>query len=464
VNLTNTANDQEFLTDIDDGNVVWTHTASNIPGDIVLYDIAQGTATTIAASDLGHHFEEPAIRGHYVTFLQVGTQIDVALYDVSTGTTSLITNDAAEQGHPRVGTDMVVYEDYNTGIAQVAGYRISTGGLPALLAPGTDSQVTPDIDGNTVIWVQSVAGADQIFALDLVTNTVTQLTTSFSHKVLPRISGNRIVWSDDRAGNLDLYIYDLGTHSEQPLVTGAGDQFLADIDGDRVVYTANQNGFEQVYLFTVGDFSISSNPTNVSLQQGTSGTSLISTENTLGIAQTISLSVAGIPSGASASLNPTSVTAGGNSTLTVSAGTATPGMYTLVVTGVEGSATHTTSVTLSISQPYVATVGQPINADGSSVFNANRGVIPVNFTLTMNGTSTCTLPPAMISLTRTAGAATGAIDESVYEMSADNGSTFRISGCQYLYNLAAKTLGAGTYRIDITIGGTVVGSAVFALK
>ena len=111
-----------------------------------------------------------------------------------------------------------------------------------------------------------------------------------------------------------------------------------------------------------------------------------------------------------------------------------------------------------------AAVQQPINADGSSVFSAKRGVIPVKFTLTVHGVSTCTLPPATISLTRTAGAVIGAIDESVYEMSADTGSTFRISDCQYVYNLSAKSLGAGTYRADISIGSTVVGSAVFALK
>ena len=303
-----------------------------------------------------------------------------------------------------------------------------------------------------------------MFAYDLLTHATMQLTTEASDKVFPRISGHRVVWSDDRNGNLDLYSYDLNTHVEQPLVTGAGDQFLADVDGDRVVYTGNQDGFEQVYLFTVSDFSISANPTNIGIQQGASGTSSMSTTVTLGSAETIDLSVAGVPSGASASLNPTSFTAGGSSTLTVNAGTATPGVYSLLVTGGEGSATHTASVTLTISQAYMATVGQPINADGSSVFNASRGVIPVQFMLTANGVSTCTLPPAMITLTRTAGAATGTVDESVYEMSADNGSSFRISGCQYVYNLAAKSLGAGTYRTDISIGNTVVGSAVFALK
>src|SRR5260370_26500073 len=68
------------------------------------------------------------------------------------------------------------------------------------------------------------------------------------------------------------------------------------------------------------DFSIAANPTSLSLVQGASGTSTISTAVTSGSAQTVNLSVTGVPSGASASLNPTSVTAGGSSTLSVNTG------------------------------------------------------------------------------------------------------------------------------------------------
>jgi hypothetical protein len=60
--------------------------------------------------------------------------------------------------------------------------------------------------------------------------------------------------------------------------------------------------------------------------------------------------VSGAPSGASAALSPTSVTTGGSSSLTVGAGTATPGTYTLTVTGT-ASATHSTTVGLTITAP-----------------------------------------------------------------------------------------------------------------
>ena len=115
---------------------------------------------------------------------------------------------------------------------------------------------------------------------------------------------------------------------------------------------------------------------------------------------------------------------------------------------------------------FGAQVQQPINADGTSVFNAKRGVIPVAFKLTSDGVATCQLPPATISVFRTSGGVVGSIDESVYLLKSDSGSNFRIDStkCQYVYNLGASSLGPGTYQAYISIGGSVAGSATFALK
>ena len=113
---------------------------------------------------------------------------------------------------------------------------------------------------------------------------------------------------------------------------------------------------------------------------------------------------------------------------------------------------------------YVAQIQQPINADGTSVFNVKRGVVPVKFTLTLNGVATCALPPATIVVTRTGGGVMGQVNESVYSGSADSGSNFRISSCQYVYNLNSSALGVGIYRVDILINGQVVGSATFELR
>jgi hypothetical protein len=98
------------------------------------------------------------------------------------------------------------------------------------------------------------------------------------------------------------------------------------------------------------------------------------------------------------------------------------------------------------------------------VFNVRRGVVPVKFTLTLDGVPTCDLPPAMIAMYRTGTGGNQQIDEFVYSGPADTGSHFRVDSCQYVYNLSASALGAGTYRVDILINGQVVGNAAFALR
>jgi hypothetical protein len=113
---------------------------------------------------------------------------------------------------------------------------------------------------------------------------------------------------------------------------------------------------------------------------------------------------------------------------------------------------------------YAAQVQPPLNPDGTSVFNYRRGSVPVKFILTADGTSTCDLPPATISLFRTSGMSPGLINESDYTAPSDDGVDFRISGCQYIYNLDTKHLGPGSYSVRINISDAEAGSAIFGLN
>jgi hypothetical protein len=97
---------------------------------------------------------------------------------------------------------------------------------------------------------------------------------------------------------------------------------------------------------------------------------------------------------------------------------------------------------------YAATVQPPIRADGSSHFD-RRGTIPVKFKLQANGAATCALPPATLRVSRGATMLKQA--------------PFRITDCQYIDNLDARSLGSGTFRVEILIGGAVVGEGRFRI-
>jgi hypothetical protein len=100
------------------------------------------------------------------------------------------------------------------------------------------------------------------------------------------------------------------------------------------------------------DFSMSASPASVSIPQGTSGTSTISTSISGGFNAAVALSASGLPTGATASFSPTSIAApgSGSSTMTIIAGASTPaGTYSITVTGTGGGVTHTTTVSLTVT-------------------------------------------------------------------------------------------------------------------
>ena len=110
---------------------------------------------------------------------------------------------------------------------------------------------------------------------------------------------------------------------------------------------------------------------------------------------------------ASISYDPSSLTAGGHSVQAIAARQLSGDD----VLERAGSAVQTLQVTPS---PYAAQVLQPIRADGSSVFNLNRGVVPVKFALTYNGAATCMLPAATVRVTRLYGTPSGPVNEDDY--------------------------------------------------
>jgi hypothetical protein len=99
---------------------------------------------------------------------------------------------------------------------------------------------------------------------------------------------------------------------------------------------------------TVPDFTLAVSPSSNSAAQGASAPYTVTVTGGTGFAGTLTLSVSGLPTGASASFNPTSITNSGSSTMTVSTGTAAVGTYTLTVSASTGVLTHTATTSLVV--------------------------------------------------------------------------------------------------------------------
>jgi subtilase family serine protease len=97
-------------------------------------------------------------------------------------------------------------------------------------------------------------------------------------------------------------------------------------------------------------FSLSASPASVSIAQGGSGNSTITSAVSGGFDSAITLTASGQPTGVTVSFNPSSITEAGNSTMTITvASTTVAGTYTITVTGTSGSTTATTTVALTVT-------------------------------------------------------------------------------------------------------------------
>jgi len=132
---------------------------------------------------------------------------------------------------------------------------------------------------------------------------------------------------------------------------------------------------------TVPDFSLSATPASQAIAPGGSTSYTATVTAGAGFSGTVSFSVSGLPSGATASFNPASVTSSGSTTLSVSTSGTTPaGSYPLTIAGTSGSLSHTVNVTLVVNgdfsisvTPATATIARGGNATYTVTIAAGSG-------------------------------------------------------------------------------------------
>jgi hypothetical protein len=144
---------------------------------------------------------------------------------------------------------------------------------------------------------------------------------------------------------------------------GNGQYLIWNLRGNvrvRVTYTGTgANAVVSGFFFdpSAPDFSISASPGSQTVGQGQSTSYTATVTPLLGFNGSLTFSATGLPAGATASFNPASVSGGSSTTMTVTAGAATPpGPYTITITGSSGSLTHSMPVTAFVAMPVAAGV------------------------------------------------------------------------------------------------------------
>jgi len=125
--------------------------------------------------------------------------------------------------------------------------------------------------------------------------------------------------------------------------------------GYYMLFLLNSSGVPSVAKFVQvtslqADFSVTALPSSRKVPPGTSTTYSVSVTPSGGFNGTVSFSVSGLPSGATATFNPTSVTGSGSSTLSIATSSSTlAGNYPLTITATSGNLTHTAKISLQVA-------------------------------------------------------------------------------------------------------------------
>jgi hypothetical protein len=192
-----------------------------------------------------------------------------------------------------------------------------------------------------------------------------------------------------------------GTFTPNPSALPHAVSLAADFNGDGHLDFAGEAGAAGIALVlrTPPNFSGFSAPTSQSVIAGATTSYNVQVVPLFGWLDDVSLSVSGFPAGVTGSLQPTIVPGGnGASLLSISTtAAAVPGSYILTLTGVSGSITHSTTITLNVN-PASADFGGDITPGSQLVAGGQQAnyfvqAIPFNgftgdITLSVSG-----LPP-----------------------------------------------------------------------
>jgi len=222
----------------------------------------------------------------------------------------------------------------------------------------------------------------------------------------------------------------------------------------RVGSAATATPISDVWKQPTADFTVSASPASLSVTQGSSGVSTISTTVSGGFNSAVSLSASGLPAGVTASFSPASIAApgSGSSTLTLSASsTATIGTVNVTVTATGGSVTHTTTIALTV------------NSAATPDFTLSASPASLSITQGTSGSSTVS--------TTVSGGFNSAVSLSASGLPAGVTASFSPasiaapgSGSSTLTLSASSTATTGTVNVTVTAtGGSVTHTTTIAL-
>ena len=202
-------------------------------------------------------------------------------------------------------------------------------------------------------------------------------------------------------GFINPLIYPIGVSSSydtdfHDITSGTSGKYSAVTGYDLVTGWGSMNGANLINALagsTTPNFTLSASPTSVSVVQGNSGSSTITTAVLNSFNSAIALSASGQPTGVTVTFSPTSIAAPGSGTSTMTlavASTVASGTYTITVTGTGDSITQVATVSLTVTAPASIAISSVSPSSVTLTRGRSATSVTVNLTRT-NYTGSVTL-------------------------------------------------------------------------
>jgi len=191
------------------------------------------------------------------------------------------------------------------------------------------------------------------------------------------------------------------------------------------------------------DFALSASPTSVSVAQGGTKTTTVSTTISGGFNSAVSLSASGLPAGVTASFSPASIAApgSGSSTLTFTASsTAAIGTSTVTINASGGGVSHSTTVSLTVSSTATPDFAVSASPTSVSVAAGSSGTSTISTTVSGGFNSAVSLSASGLP-----SGVTAAFNPTSIAAPGSGSSTLTFT--------ASSTAAAGTSTITINASG-----------
>jgi hypothetical protein len=221
----------------------------------------------------------------------------------------------------------------------------------------------------------------------------------------------------------------------------------------------------------IPDFTLSGSPASQTVSPGSQANYTATITPANGFTGQVTLSVSGLPTGASGSFSPNPATS--TSTLSMTTSASTPaGTYTLTMTGVSGSLTHTANVTLvvaavvgvqSLTLNPTSVVGGTANSTGTVTLTA-PATSTMTVALSSNNTAAATVPTS-VSVAAGATQATFTVTSKVVTTVANAVITATLNGSATA-TLTVNPLQVASLTLNKTsvVGGTNNATATITLN